>query len=184
MAHLLYSSQFISGSEIPSALCYLINKLVNIGLFPPRPPTSRSQASFFLSSGPNLRLHISSEPTNKSYGELWSSILLSVPTVALQSILSSLFSSLFDNMRHSLALDDACATRALVKRNARILEGIVGRMAPSREELWEVATGVIMSTSKEWTEPHARLFVCWVSGDRMDYNGDIYCPPILIALDD
>ena len=178
MPHLFYVSPFIFSSETLFALCYLINKLVNIGMFLPRPPTSRSQASFFLSSGPNLRLHISSEPTNKSYSELWSSILLSISTVALQSILSSLFSSLFDNMRHPLDLDDASSTRALVKRNAGILEGVVGRMAPSREELWEIATGVIMSTGKEWTESHARLFVGWVSGGGTDFNGDIYCPSI------
>lgn len=77
-------------------------------------------------------------------------------------------------MQHPL--DDASSTRALIKRNTGVLEGVVGRITPSspREELWEVAIGVIMNTSKEWTESHARLFVSWVSGGGTDFNGDIY----------
>ena len=162
-------------SEILSALCYLINKFVNIGIFPPRPPTSRSQPSFFHSSISPIRSHIS-KPIDKGYSDLWSSILLGVPAVALQTILSSLFFSFLDNMQPTSALDDAPSTRVLIKREAEILEGVIGRMAPSaeREALWEVATGVILNMSKEWTESHARLFVCWTSGSGTDFNGDIH----------
>jgi telomere length regulation protein len=173
--HLFQFKNFTFSSEI-SALCYLINKFVNIGIFPPRPPTSRSQPSFFLSSISHVRSRASSKPTNKSYSDLWSSILLTVPTVALQSVLSSLFSSLLNSMQPSLALDDAHSTRVLIKREAEILEGVIGRITPSsdREVLWEFATGIILNMSKEWTESHARLFVCWISGSGTDVNGNNY----------
>jgi len=166
----------IFSSEILSALCYLINKFVNIGIFPPRPPTSRSQPSFFLSSMPHVIERAPSKSTNKSYSDLWSSILVTVPTVALHSILSSLFSSLLNSRQPSLTLDDAPSTRVLIKREAEILEGVIGRITPSseREELWECATGIILNMSKEWTESHARLFVCWISGSGTDINGNIY----------
>jgi hypothetical protein len=114
-------------------------------------------------------------PIHNSYRDLWSSILLGIPTVALQSVLSSLFSSLLDGRQPVLALDDAPSIRALVKREADILEGVIGRMTPSLEgdELWEVAIGVILNMNKEWTEFHARVFVCWISGSGTHIDGDI-----------
>jgi telomere length regulation protein len=87
-------------------------------------------------------------------------------------------------MQPSLSLDDAPSTRELIRREAEILEGVIGPMTPSpeREELWEVATGVILNMSKEWTESHARLFICWISGGGTDLNGDIYLPRLTLAL--
>lgn len=54
-----------------------------------------------------------------------------------------------------------------------MLEGLVGRITPSpeREELWEVASGVMLNMSREWNEAHARVFVCWVSGNGRDSKG-------------
>jgi telomere length regulation protein len=176
---------FTLNSEISSALSYLINKFVNIGIFPPRPPTSRSQPSFFLSTIPHIHSHIFSKPINKNYSDLWSSILLSVPTVTLQSILSSLF-PLLDNIQPSLTLDDEPSTRVVIKRDAELLTGVIGQIAPSpeREELWEVATGVILNMNKEWTESHARLFVCWISGGGTNFHGGNYFSRFNVGTDD
>jgi len=155
-----------SSSEILTALSYLFTKLVNTGLFPARPPTARSQPSFFVSTLPHIRGRLQQQPTEKSYTKLWSAILLNLPTLTLQSILTSLFSSL-SNVQ--LILDGTPPTRALVKREAGLLKGIVGWMTPEREELWEIGSGVILNMNMDWNESHARIFVCWISSG--DSNG-------------
>ena len=114
-----------------------------------------------MSTLPHIRARLQ-QLTDKSYTKLSSAILLNLPTLTLQSILTSLFSSL-SSIQH--ILDGTLPTRALIKREAGVLQALVGWMTPSpeREELWEIASGVMLNMNMDWNESHARIFVCWIS---------------------
>lgn len=140
------------------SLTYLLHKLVNVGLFPPNPPTSRSQPSFFASTLPRIRQRLSSD--QDTYSKTWQDVLLGLPTLSLQPILTSLFGSLpsIDSPR---APDPR--TRAIIKHEATFLQILVGKLDAKKDaNLWHVATSLMLS--KEWKESDARIFVCWVSG--------------------
>ena len=51
--------------------------------------------------------------------------------------------------------------RGLVKREAELLAGILGRYQENIRDLWESAAAVILS--REWSQVHARVFACWAT---------------------
>ncbi|RDB24234.1 DNA replication checkpoint protein tel2 [Hypsizygus marmoreus] len=141
---------------IPS-VSYLLAKLVNMGLFPATPPVSRSQPSFFMTTLSAIRARLASDDV-MSYSNFWSSIFLGLPSsLVLQSILTSLLASLTPLKRPT---SDAPFERALVKRDALVLNGITGYLTPENAELWESACAIVIG--KDWDIGHARIFVCWM----------------------
>jgi telomere length regulation protein len=143
---------------VPS-VSYLLAKLVNLGVFPATPPISRSQPSFFQTTLTTIRERLEAD-VSSDYSNLWSSLLLSLPTnFALRSVLISLFASL-SAIDH--ATDTALQQRALVKREACLLSMLVGELTRQKGELWDTATAIILG--KDWGVGHARIFVCWISG--------------------
>jgi len=138
---------------------------VNVGLFPASPPHTRSQPSFFHTTLPTIRQRLSSQ--NRTYAAFWSNLFLSIPSIlTLHSILTSLFGSLESLESSSLkATDDSPTARARIKNDAALLAGLVGEITPEKEDLWQIATGLITGSGlREWPESHARIFICWVSG--------------------
>ena len=90
----------------------------------------------------------------------WNELLGNLPsTLALQSILMSLFGSLrkLDN-----PLDDSAQQRVVVREEAILLTNLVGIVQPDNEELWETTISLILK--RPFSISHARIFVCWVSG--------------------
>jgi telomere length regulation protein len=149
----------------PDALTYLLSKLVNVGLFPASPPHARSQPSFFQTTLPTIRQRLATQ--HPTYASFWSNLFLGIPSIlTLQSILTSLFGSLESLELSSLkATDDSPTARARIKSDAALLAGLVGEITPEKEDLWQIATGLITGSGlREWPESHARIFVCWVSG--------------------
>ncbi|KAF8232355.1 telomeric DNA binding protein [Tricholoma matsutake] len=148
-----------NGQDAVHSLSYFLAKLVNVGVFPATPPTSRSQPSFFQTTLPTIRAKLQAEDFN-DYSNFWSSVLLGLPTnFTLRSVLISLFASLSAIER---AVDSAPPQRVLVKREAYLLSKIVGYLTPQKEELWESAIAII--SGRNWDVGRARIFVCWVSG--------------------
>ena len=140
-------------------LAYLLSKLVAVGLFPPRPPTARGQPSFFAAALPVIRAHLSS-PTHAA---LWAGVLRALPSsLALQAILASLFGAL---PAIEPALDGSPTIRSRVRREATLLESVVGRLRPGGDDqsCWDLATSLVLS--RDWPPAHARIFVCWLSAD-------------------
>ncbi|KAJ6623438.1 telomere length regulation protein-domain-containing protein [Mycena sp. CBHHK59/15] len=147
-----------------SSLTYLLTKLVNVGTFPAAPPTSLSQPSFFQTSLPQIRARLVQE-NSASYSAVWSKILRGfTSSFTLQSILTSLFGS----MSAESSLEDSAPQRAMVKREALLLRGLVGPFPSAKEdvELWESISAVVLG--RDWSEGHARIFVCWASGPQTD----------------
>ncbi|TFK42888.1 telomere length regulation protein-domain-containing protein [Crucibulum laeve] len=145
------------------SVTYLIVKLVNLGVFPPTPPTARSQPSFFQTALPTIRSRLKAEDA-KAYSSCWSTLMLDVPSsLSLRSILTSLFASL---STVEPSLDPSLFHRVRVKEETQILSEVVGCVTPDKEELWETATSLIIG--RDWDEARARIFICWVSGGSMD----------------
>lgn len=143
---------------IPS-ITFLLSKLVNVGIFPPSVPMARSQPSFFHTSLPFIRQRLKIEKS-KPYSDYWSALILAVPSShTLQSILTSIFASL---LVIELSTDIAPTSRARVKQEASLLNGLIGSVRPDIPELWEIGTSLL--TNRDWPESHARIFVCWLSG--------------------
>ena len=158
-----------------SSVSYLLAKLVNVGAFPATPPISRSQPSFFQTTLIMIRARLEAESSNE-YSDLWSYLLLGLPTnFTLRSVLISLFASL---PTIECALDIAPQQRVLVKREACLLNNIIGYLTPQKDELWESASAIILG--KGWDVGRARIFACWVSGGSLgkgvDEQGHGYCP--------
>ncbi|KDQ33574.1 hypothetical protein PLEOSDRAFT_48191 [Pleurotus ostreatus PC15] len=153
-------------SDIVSSVAYLLGKLVNVGVFPPTRPTSRSQPSFFLSTLSSIRGNLRAL-NGAQYASLWHEILDQLPSISTtQSILTSLFSSLsigFDS-------DPGVGPNARVKAEASLLLDVVGHLGEARGELWDSITSITLS--RGWTEWHARILVCWVAGAQSDNVDD------------
>ncbi|KAK0210548.1 telomere length regulation protein-domain-containing protein [Desarmillaria ectypa] len=143
-----------------SSIVYLLTKLVNLGLFPPSPPTLPSQASFFLATLPVIRNRLDGS-VNGNYSKIWAEVFFGFPSIILQTVLTSLFASL---RRLDAPLDGSAYQRAWVKREALLLDQLVGRMSPDNGELCETAIPVILG--RNWDESCARIFVCWVAGPQ------------------
>ncbi|KAJ7692521.1 telomere length regulation protein-domain-containing protein [Mycena metata] len=145
-----------------ASLTYLLTKLVNLGTFPPALPTSRSQPSFFHACLPQIRVRFTQENA-ASYSAAWSRILRGfASSFSLQSILTSLFSSLSAGS----GIDCSQPQRALVKGESHVLLRLLGSVLSDDAELWESISAVILT--REWSEGHARIFVCWISSPRTD----------------
>jgi telomere length regulation protein len=143
---------------VPSII-YLLTKLVNVGIFPPSLPIARSQPSFFHTSLPSIRQRLKSD-NSKPYSDYWSAMILAIPSShTLQSILTSIFASL---LVIESSTDTTPTSRARVKQEASLLNGLIGLITPDKPELWEIGTSLL--TRRDWPESHARIFVCWLSG--------------------
>ncbi|KIY51038.1 hypothetical protein FISHEDRAFT_38201 [Fistulina hepatica ATCC 64428] len=145
----------ISSRETPApedlaSITYLLVRLVNIGVFPATHNIARSQTSFFGVVLPQLRARAC---------RVWPQILAAMPSsFHLQAMIASLFAHLDCA---NIGLDASPVARARVKREARVLCEIVGDVSPVDNDVWESVVAVIQS--REWTEAHARVFVCWIS---------------------
>lgn len=90
--------------------------------------------------------------------------------MAQQTILISLISSI-ETLKQPL--DPTATQRAVIKRKAALLHGIVGCPSSETQEYWEIVGAVLLNRS--WDESIARILVCWISGagaEEMDYEGD------------
>ncbi|KAJ6546488.1 telomere length regulation protein-domain-containing protein [Mycena vulgaris] len=154
-------SPFPREHEVAS-MNYVLTKLVNVGAFPAAPPSSRSQPSFFQATLPQIRARLTQE-NSTSYSAAWGRILRGFASShTLQSIVTSLFGSL----DAQLSTNDSPHQRAMVKRESLLLLGLLGPVGSDDTELWESISAVILT--REWSEGHARIFVCWVSGPQTD----------------
>lgn len=145
-----------------TSITYLFTKLANVGAFPASKPTSPSQPSFFLSTLPTIRKRLSQESSaTASYSSFWGALLESLPSsFTLQNILASLFAhiSVLD-----IPLDTSPSSRALVKREAGLLLGIVGSLREDKSYIQD-STSVVLS--RDWGEGHTRVYACWAAGAR------------------
>ena len=153
------------------SITYLFIKLVNIGAFPSSKPTSPSQPSFFLSTLPAIRRHLSQGgTTTASYSVFWSTVLESLPSsLTLQNVLTSLFAHI---LVPDTPLDFSASSRGLVRREAILLRGIVGSWGDNRKYLLDSTSAVVLA--RDWSEGHARVYSCWVAGAStgvVDYQG-------------
>ncbi|KAI5899883.1 uncharacterized protein SCHCODRAFT_02561678 [Schizophyllum commune H4-8] len=144
---------------LPS-LTYVLIKLANVGVFPPTPPVERSRPSFWRTTLPIIRRKLD----NKKYAHAWSELLAAIPaTTTTQIILVSLFAALEVNEKGT---DGSAPQRALVKREARVLVGVLG-YATKDSQIRDLAFGIMLG--KEWKELHGRIFVCWTAS--ASWNG-------------
>lgn len=131
---------------------------MNTGAFPPSPPNMPSQPSFLASVLPAIRNRLSSSPDTSSYSDFWAELLSSLSSsLTVQSIITSAFGHV---VRIESALDPSPPTRALVKREAALLRGLLGPLH-KRNEAWDNIIAIILG--REWPQGHARLFTCWTA---------------------
>jgi telomere length regulation protein len=144
-----------------SSITYLFTKLVNVGTFPKSKSTSPSQHSFFLSTLPTIRARLSKGGTaSEAYSTFWAALLEALPSsITLQSILTSLFAHI---SVPEIPLDPSPSSRALVKREAVLLQGILGRLTDGKQYLFDSVSTAMLS--RDWSEGYARVFACWVAG--------------------
>lgn len=143
------------------SITYLLTKLVNVGAFPTSKPTSPSQHSFFLSTLPIIRARLSKGSTAAgSYSAFWTSLLEALPSsFTLQSVLTSLFAHI---SVPDVPLGPSPPSRALVKREATLLQGIVGRFTDGKSYLFNSVSTAMLA--RDWSEGHARVYACWIAG--------------------
>jgi telomere length regulation protein len=135
------------------AIVYLLSRLSGQGVFPPTPPVTRSQISFFKATMPSIRRQLEG-PDRKTYSTLWSDLTANMPPRMLQSLLRSMFATLQDSIGNDLVLQ--------VKVTAQILQGILGAPFPDHHGLWECVSGLLVDG--EWHEILTQGIVCWISG--------------------
>ena len=150
-----------------SSVTHILVKMIQIGLFPLQ-SKDPLRVSFFNCSLPNLRKlawFTPGHPNTMSYLQTWRSVVMSLPSSAIQSFLTSLISALpapADVMGHDLA------TRQLIKEHARILSIFVVPRAfdqkndDDAEDVRAALAGLLMT--RNWNEHMARVAVCWESG--------------------
>ncbi|KAI9446831.1 hypothetical protein H4582DRAFT_1908693 [Lactarius indigo] len=144
-------SQEQANESMPS-ITYLLTKLVNIGAFPTSKPTSPSQHSFFLSTLPTIRAPL--------YSAFWATLIDSLPSsFTLQSVLTSLFAHI---LVPEAPLDPSPPSRALAKREATLLQGIIGRLTEGKQYVLDSTSTAMLA--RDWSEGHARVYACWVAG--------------------
>ncbi|KAF7295097.1 Telomere-reg-2 domain-containing protein [Mycena indigotica] len=161
-----------------SALAYLLTKLVNIGMFPPVPPSSPREVSFFEVCLPQIRARLA-KTTALAYASSWTSILREIPsTLNLQSVLICLFA----NLRADAGVSSSHSDRMVVKEESLFLLGFI--KLPDSDDWWDVILATLLS--RDWSEAHARIFVGWISqlenGERaleglLDFVIDIWANP-------
>lgn len=102
------------------------------------------------------------EPAN-AYSRCWTELFNILTPQSLQKILTSLFASL----SYPLASDTSGKARSEVKREARLLQIILGVFGEEgRAHVDEAAYNVIFG--RPWDEGVTRVFVCWAAGNRSD----------------
>jgi telomere length regulation protein len=79
--------------------------------------------------------------------------------MTLQTIFVSLLAHLTPTV---ISLDASPSTRGLMKKEGQILRGVLGPPELDRIALWEVLSSAVLT--RDWTEAHARIVVCWVTG--------------------
>jgi telomere length regulation protein len=90
----------------------------------------------------------------------WSTVLGSLPSLlTLQNILASLFAHI---SVPDTPLDVSAPSRGLVKREATLLQGIVGSLGKDNKHILDSTSAVVLA--RNWSEGHARAYVCWVAG--------------------
>ncbi|OSD02819.1 hypothetical protein PYCCODRAFT_1435097 [Trametes coccinea BRFM310] len=142
-----------------SSIAYLLAKLVNVGVFPACPSALPGQPSFFQATLPVVRSRLLRDD-DSNYSATWRALLASLPSsLTLRSILTSLFRHLTPIQS---ALDASPRTRALVRREAALLQSLLGPLNESQSELVDCLSAVIFG--RNWEEGHARIFACWAAG--------------------
>ena len=149
-----------------ASVTVLLTRLVKLGVFPPSPPTLRSQPSFFGATLSTIRARLHGADS-QAYSDFWSDVILSLPsTFALRAVLTSLFSYL---STPSSGLDASPSQRGVIKREAMLLRRLVGPLSSENGELWDCVTALFLS--RDWDVGRARIFICWVAGgDGNDVN--------------
>jgi telomere length regulation protein len=139
-------------------MVYLLTKLVNLGVFPAAPPTSRSQPSFFGATLVTIHRRLRSEG-HETYSSFWSNVLKSISsTLTLQTIITSLLSS-FPDVSPPLSPD--MRQRSQAKQGGTLLRQLIGPLSPENDELWQCF--IALALGRDWSEGRARMFVCWVA---------------------
>ncbi|KAI0683637.1 telomeric DNA binding protein [Cytidiella melzeri] len=138
-----------------AAISYLLTKLVNIGVFPSSPPWSPSQPSFF-----NVILHsIRADLDSSSQLELyWPQTFGSVSSI---SSLQTITVSLLSHLSSIPDLNGSPETRALVKREAMLLNVVIGPLTED-SEITDSLTATALG--RQWTVGHARILACLAAG--------------------
>lgn len=80
--------------------------------------------------------------------------------------LRSILISLLNSIDPVTATDGSEMQRVQAKNKGKMLTDLVGKLDPSKQEIWETALGVIIG--REWKEGYARIIVCWVCGSEKD----------------
>lgn len=153
------------------SIIFLLTKLVNVGAFPTSKPTSQLQHSFFGSTLPTIRARLSKGGTAaKLYSVFWTRLLEALPSsFTLQSVLTSLFAHI--SVPHP-PLDPSPSSRALVKNEATLFLGMIGRLTDSKQYMLNSVSSAMLA--RDWSEGHARVFACWIAGataDAIDTKG-------------
>ncbi|TEB06292.1 hypothetical protein FA13DRAFT_1807224 [Coprinellus micaceus] len=141
-------------------ISYLLGRLVSQGLFHPVPPTTRTQPSFFQSTLPIIQSKLYASDRS-AYFAYWHELLQNLlSTLALQSILISLFGSLrkLESPPLRLTGETCSCSRGSNPSDFNLLEHPF--MTTSCGRQW-----------RSWPLSHTRIFVCWVSGGAR--GGDI-----------
>lgn len=106
-----------------------------------------------------------------AYASLFSQVLQSVPSAMTQQTIFVSLLATIDVLKSPL--DPSTLQRAVIKRNAALLQDIVGRPSSETQELWENVSAVLLD--RPWNESVARVLACWVAGAgsrEVDYEGN------------
>ncbi|KAK7466957.1 telomere binding protein [Stygiomarasmius scandens] len=139
-----------------SSIAHLIHKLARLGIFPPAPPSSRSQPSFFEAVIPIMKTRFA-QPESQFYSSIWWCIQRELSSITLQIIIRSLFAAL---KTPDSVLDGTHQTRALVKKEATFAYNLCS-LSSDPQEVWDSVSAVVLG--QNWTESYSRLFVCWLA---------------------
>lgn len=119
-------------------------------MFPSTPSSNPSQPTFFGVILPSLRSELE-QPS------IWPQILSSISSIStLQTILTSLLS----HLTPITDLDGADRTRSLVKREAMLLQSLLGPLAEDSDVIDGLVAAVL---GRQWTVGHARILTCYAS---------------------
>jgi telomere length regulation protein len=80
-------------------------------------------------------------------------------SITLRSILTSLFAH---NSVPDIPLDPSPSSRALVKWEAVLLQGIVWRLTDGKRYVFDSVSMAVLT--RDWSEGHARVYAYWIAG--------------------
>lgn len=162
----------LADAQISSA-SHLLNKMVQIGLFPLQ-STDVLRVSYFKACWPSIqRLSRTDNTTSNPYVSTWRELLGQLPSSASQTFFTSLLSALPAPPGDLLSND--VRSRQAVKQNSRMLSIFVAQDAINEGD--EDTSGLLSSVllGKTWNEHVARVAVCRFSGltygDLLDESG-------------